>query len=446
MAHNGGNCPLPSHRLGPPIQTARLLPRNANILLPHTSSTTSTATSSTRHHHNNDFVISNLESSSSSRNIITLDQPRPGVARVRNEYIETPLRTQLPTLAHIPPSTKGSNGLIKRQSTSPDDVRSSSSGLAEVHHGNSSSSSYYHLPYNQRPINHLLLQPSSPHQDGRLQILQSPKASLRFNQHHPTDLSHHSVSSGGGNSGSIKANGNNKSLVISQQPSSSTLNKLKNSTKSEFRSVGSDEGVEEGDEDDGGSECGDVHRESIICPKCGRCRCDACRGTRPLPSTWICSDSYQCSFETTLDQCTCMCCVKAIFYHCCKDYELDDDVSCADKPCSCSPHHRWMRWGSLCLLTAILPCLLCYWPMRVCLKLCEACHTRLRHQGCRCPPNSNPNHNSKSTKTLHQQSTINNQSGDNGGVKASFTRKNHLDTNTKPQQHQHAKRLLDPTV
>ncbi|KAJ9591655.1 hypothetical protein L9F63_001800 [Diploptera punctata] len=39
---------------------------------------------------------------------------------------------------------------------------------------------------------------------------------------------------------------------------------------------------------DAGTSGGDCFRGSIICPECGRCRCESCRQPRPLPSRWLC--------------------------------------------------------------------------------------------------------------------------------------------------------------
>ncbi|XP_054929620.2 protein sprouty [Dermacentor andersoni] len=106
------------------------------------------------------------------------------------------------------------------------------------------------------------------------------------------------------------------------------------------------------------------HEDSIICGRCGRCRCDACQGPRPLPSRWVCGDKVHCSAGALVDCCSCVCCAKGLFYHWAKDYDLDTDVSCADQPCSCAPHRRCARWACLGLLSLLLPCLCLYWPLR----------------------------------------------------------------------------------
>lgn len=144
---------------------------------------------------------------------------------------------------------------------------------------------------------------------------------------------------------------------------------------------------------DAGTSAGDCFRGSIICPECGRCRCESCRKPRPLPSRWLCNNACFCSAETSLDYASCLCCVKGFFYHCSKDYELDHDdgsASCADDPCSCGPHRLLARWGCLAAVSLVLPCLWCYWPLKGCVGLCEKCYAGYSSQGCRCEPRRDP--------------------------------------------------------
>jgi protein sprouty family protein 2 len=142
-----------------------------------------------------------------------------------------------------------------------------------------------------------------------------------------------------------------------------------------------------------GTSAGDCFRGSIICPECGRCRCESCRKPRRLPSRWLCNNACICSAETSLDYASCLCCIKGFFYHCCKDYELDHDdgtASCADEPCSCGPHRFLARWGCLAAVSLVLPCLWCYWPLKGCVGLCEKCYAGYSSQGCRCEPRRDP--------------------------------------------------------
>ncbi|KAM7358034.1 sprouty signaling antagonist isoform 1-T2 [Cochliomyia hominivorax] len=126
----------------------------------------------------------------------------------------------------------------------------------------------------------------------------------------------------------------------------------------------------------------------ITCPRCDRCRCEQCQSPRPLPQTWVCNKTCLCSAESIIDYASCLCCAKALFYHCARDNDLDCDDSsgtpCVDNPCSCGPYKRTQRWGWLGALSLVLPCLWCYWPMRGCVAMCEKCYGKFARRGCRC--------------------------------------------------------------
>ncbi|XP_076385495.1 sprouty signaling antagonist, partial [Megachile rotundata] len=132
---------------------------------------------------------------------------------------------------------------------------------------------------------------------------------------------------------------------------------------------------------------------SIMCNFCGRCRCESCREPPPLPSKWLCDNKCFCSADTILDYASCLCCVKGLFYHCTDGSSangIDGEAagSCADEPCSCTGNKRASRWACLGALTLVMPCLLCYWPFKGCVALCELCYARHAAQGCRCNPNT----------------------------------------------------------
>lgn len=124
-------------------------------------------------------------------------------------------------------------------------------------------------------------------------------------------------------------------------------------------------------------------RPSIMCPDCGRCRCESCQQPRPLPQKWVCNNSYLISADSVIDYTSCLCCVKGLFYHC---SESDGDQSCADAPCGCNPDKRVARWSCLTALSLVLPCLWLYWPLRGCKRVVEACYARHSRTGCRCRP------------------------------------------------------------
>lgn len=126
---------------------------------------------------------------------------------------------------------------------------------------------------------------------------------------------------------------------------------------------------------------------------------------------------------------TCVFCfLQAAFYHCASD------ASAADDPCGCTgggghssssslngaAHGSVVSGGSsagggcgagryacLALFTLALPCLLCYWPLRLCHYMTESCYDRLLRRGCRCNYNNNNlninnNHSrQQTTRTIH---------------------------------------------
>lgn len=75
--------------------------------------------------------------------------------------------------------------------------------------------------------------------------------------------------------------------------------------------------------------------------------------------------------DTLVDYCTCMFCVKGIFYHCAEDSSCSDTV--LDNPCSCSPVNTGCaaRWSVLGLLSVFMPCLVCYPVARGCTGVCK---------------------------------------------------------------------------
>lgn len=121
-------------------------------------------------------------------------------------------------------------------------------------------------------------------------------------------------------------------------------------------------------------------KEGVICSSCGRCRCRKCVERRELPRRWI--SQQECSIESAVDWCTCMCVARAVFYHC----RPSEDADCSDDPCGgCDQPHCCARWAAVGLLSLCLPCLCCYWPMSCLRHACTACYNACcRTQGCRC--------------------------------------------------------------
>lgn len=122
----------------------------------------------------------------------------------------------------------------------------------------------------------------------------------------------------------------------------------------------------------------------IICANCGKCKCGSCTEPKKLPQRWCCGDYCQVSPDCIVDTCTCFCCVKAVFYHCGKDQDDDEDM-CYMHPCAgCTKPHCVKRWTCMAMMACCLPCLCCYWPARAVLKACTSCYNKCRKKGCQC--------------------------------------------------------------
>ncbi|MCI4393555.1 hypothetical protein PGIGA_G00158820 [Pangasianodon gigas] len=116
------------------------------------------------------------------------------------------------------------------------------------------------------------------------------------------------------------------------------------------------------------------------CDRCNRCKCRDCNAAPPLPACWLCGRRCLCSAEAMVEYTTCVCCLKALLYHC----SSDDEDSSADAPFSCHESRRCKRWSTAAAMALVLPCLLCYGPARGCLALCQLCHAHTHRTGCRC--------------------------------------------------------------
>lgn len=133
---------------------------------------------------------------------------------------------------------------------------------------------------------------------------------------------------------------------------------------------------------------GGPEEDSILCSRCGRCRCEACAGPRPPAGAWACGGKCRVSAAAAVDYLSCLCCVSGVLYHCAKD--PGDGSGPADRPCACSGGDVCPRWACLALAALPLPCLVCYWPLRGAKALFEKTYDRFTTQGCRCRPSPDP--------------------------------------------------------
>ena len=141
---------------------------------------------------------------------------------------------------------------------------------------------------------------------------------------------------------------------------------------------------------------------SIICKKCGECKCKSCTSPRKLPSRWICKNRFECSARKAVEACSCLCCVKMVFYHC---ENSEDNLSTADVPCACCERpHCCKRWTCIGVMSLCVPCLCFYWPLRALVGLTTACYNGCSRRGCQC------NRDKSSGQTLTKTPLIDSES------------------------------------
>jgi len=121
-----------------------------------------------------------------------------------------------------------------------------------------------------------------------------------------------------------------------------------------------------------GAESERHRRESIICQRCGGCRCDECArrqsasGDRRAAADQLCCVRHLVAFHRRRRR-----------YYGDDDDDDDDGGATTTRACGpCRPDCR-RRWALLVLLSLCLPCLCLYWPLR-----CVASGRRVRR--CRC--------------------------------------------------------------
>lgn len=131
----------------------------------------------------------------------------------------------------------------------------------------------------------------------------------------------------------------------------------------------------------------DEPHDSIICSKCRKCKCSACTSPRKLPSRWLCNGRCNCSADTVVDYCSCLCCVQFVFYHYANS---ENDPAVSDRPCACfEVPHCCKRWTCMGLMSTCLPCLCLYWPLRGLVGLSKVCYNGCSRRGCQCHRDKN---------------------------------------------------------
>jgi Sprouty protein (Spry) len=83
------------------------------------------------------------------------------------------------------------------------------------------------------------------------------------------------------------------------------------------------------------------------------------------------------NLRNCIDVVTCACMADSIAYHCFADEDGDYEPMCS---CT-SSQNSTARWALVVLLSIVLPCLCCFWPLmgcRRCLRACGCCRTSHR--------------------------------------------------------------------
>lgn len=111
---------------------------------------------------------------------------------------------------------------------------------------------------------------------------------------------------------------------------------------------------------------------SVISPEVTTNFCQQLEDSDPCDDTV----KHQGACQDLIDCCTCMCCVKALFYHCTKDDESEGHS--AEHPCSCNGPDGgcFCRWSVLGMLSLVMPCILCYLPLQGCAWGVEYCRRK----------------------------------------------------------------------
>ncbi|XP_005184669.2 protein sprouty [Musca domestica] len=374
-----------------------------------------------QHHSNNNFLNHFHTTEPVPLSTVTLAQPRPESERLGNEYVDTPLRTaqQLQNATRIQhPAGEHDNGqttthhlllLPQRELRQQQQHQQQQHQVHHHHHQqtqrhatSAAGSATSALPLGIDGTDGIL-HSQHPHHNHHLHQHLAPKGSAVTGKLSPTPADTRggfALSAGGlqplnqpiTKQPALSSNAANSCKFAKELPALDELLDMHNIATGIPTSHGMISAVNgasplTGPMVIGGSE-GPSSLNPITCPRCERCRCEQCQSPRPLPQTWVCNKTCLCSAESIIDYASCLCCAKALFYHCARDNDLDcDDGSgtpCVDNPCSCGPYKRTQRWGWLGALSLVLPCLWCYWPMRACVAACEKCYGRFARRGCRC--------------------------------------------------------------
>lgn len=327
-----------------------------------------------------------------SRRIIRLDEPRPGTSRSKNEYVDV---TRLPTRAHkhakrknLPSSSTANSS--QNQNSAFSNLRPNLSSNEEQ---NSRNARVQRLVVDSnncsRNVNEISSSKNKSISCQRPVIRTPPGRAVRVVATSDTRNGAHS---------------SNTYSIINRQPRPVIL--CSNDQKNKEKALSSSTSLLDPNASSS---------TSIICKRCGRCRCTACARRKQLPSRWICSNHCLLSSKSIVDAMSCMCCVKACLYHVgghvyddcesdstmttttrmdfyesgvvCDCDDLETKSICGDHSlwsCSSKSTDRCFRWTILGSALTCLPCLWLYLPLKTCAAGIETAYSKYYENGCRC--------------------------------------------------------------
>lgn len=395
------------------------------------------------HHRNNNNRTMAVVNNNRGGDMVTLQTPRPRNLRNCNDYFEVNQSSNCKNngLTNLPSTSNDSSTLqtttnsttnyynnVPPTNKPPPSITRPSYGSDLFYHN----SVNYNINNNNNRINNLervkvhakvqqSLSPPSvslllPQEKKKNNVIISPQQQQNNNNNNVRIILHRRPTSPDRTTTKKKFDDeNNKFSVITSQPKKSTTT---NSNSSSLLLV-KKETVDS---------CRPKQRTKSpnLCPRCNKCRCSDCKIKKPIPSKWICNNLFLCSVDNTVDLLSGMCCIKGCLYHtlggdnevCLSSSTKKDNYSSTNdndqqqqqqrqrhnnninnsnsntnnhlksrnnnrkKICSSNCCLRYSLVGATA--TVLMPCLICYLPLKCCGKLASTLYGNCHDYGCRC--------------------------------------------------------------
>ncbi|XP_074644990.1 sprouty-related, EVH1 domain-containing protein 2-like isoform X2 [Tubulanus polymorphus] len=114
----------------------------------------------------------------------------------------------------------------------------------------------------------------------------------------------------------------------------------------------------------------DKQSKYLLTKKHARCAyCQKMFSVSSETSRGLCEDAPD-KMHDVIERVSCICCARAMLYHCMADADGDYGHPCV---CDSSDESNCKKWTALTILSFIVPCLWCYWPLTACHRCGVAC-------------------------------------------------------------------------